>query len=131
MTSWVTHSNTNQGVAGHVTPSDWWRRRASLSLRDGGYPSHTQLRPLCHVRRSHWSSRRSSLSPRGWGGIPPTPGSAPPPPPHVTRSHWWTVTSCLSLIGRPSRAREHKKPREGLVQLSVYGQKKSNKKEKK
>ena len=37
------------------------------------------------------------------------------------RSHWWTVTSCLCLIGTQSRASEHKRPREGLVRLSVYG----------
>ena len=57
----------------------------------------------------------------GWGGIPPTASSAPSP--HVTRSHWWTMTSCLSGIGRTSRAWEHKRPRQGLVQPSFDGQK--------
>ena len=33
------------------------------------------------------------------------------------------MTSCLSRIGRPSRAWEHKRPRQGLVQRSVDGQK--------
>ena len=128
MTSWVTNSNTNRWGAGHVTPPHWWRMRSSLSLRGWGYPSHTKLRPLCHVMRSHWSSMRSSLSPRGWGVSLPHQA---PPPPHVMRSHWWTVTSCLCLIGTQSRAWEHKRPREGLVRLSVYGQKYASKKEKK
>ena len=75
--------------------------------------------------RSHWSSMRSYLSPRGWGGYPSHTRLRPLS--HVMRSHWWTVTSCLCLIGTQSRASEHKRPREGLVGLSVYGPRKPEK----
>ena len=61
--------------------------------------------------RAHWSSTRSCLSPRGWGGYPSNTRLCPPL--HVMRSHWWTVTSCLCLIGAESRASEHKRPHEG------------------
>ena len=121
MTSEVTHSNTNQGRAGHVTPSDWWRRRSSLSRRDGGVSLPHLTPPL--LSREALPLVQPEVIPvtEGMGGYPSH--SRLRPSPHVTRSHWWTMTSCLSRIGRPSRAWEHKRPRQGLVQPSVDGQK--------
>ena len=119
MTSWVTHSNTNRGRAGHVTPSDWWRRRASLSPRDGGVSLPHLTPPL--LSREALPLVQPEVIPEGMGGYPSHNRLRPSP--HVTRSHWWTMTSCLSRIGRPSRAWEHKRPRQSLVQRSVDGQK--------
>ena len=112
-----------------MTPSDWWRRRSSLSRRDGGVSLPHLTPPL--LSREALPLVQPEVIPvtEGMGGYPSH--NRLHPSPHVTRSHWWTMTSCLSRIGRPSRAWEPKRPRQGLVQPSVDGQKSEKKPERK
>ena len=112
-----------------MTSSDWWRRRSSLSPRGWGVSLPHLTPPL--LSREALPLVQPEIIPvtEGMGGYPSH--SRLRPPPHVTRSHWWTVTSCLSRIGRPSRAWEHKRPRQSLVQPSIDGQKSVPKPERK